>query len=352
MKRIFILLAVMMLTVGLFAEEAILIDFTKLGADIIPAPGADGQEQQMTQNKATVMDYGAVAGSSFTDEQKRIMKTSLAIRNWTVRLNSSARTVTREVLSFADEAQSKQYGTVMGIRINFPTEAWNSNAFIRPPFEIPAYEPAGEIDDEGNVTVTSDGVMTLSRFEGPDTDGTGKPDFGYGVVKNVGTIKSVAVNVYGLQFPHSLSVILIDNEGNEKIYHVDYLNFDGWAELQWNNPAYISQVRNRELRLTPLYPTATPFIKFGGFLVKRDGDKPGGDFICYFRDVKIIYDKAVLDTDRDIDDEGLWHIILDRETAKKKWEMSRFGQDQILRYLDQQKKATESTFTPSPTTTQ
>jgi hypothetical protein len=277
------------------------------------------------------------------------MKTSLAIRNWTVRLNSSARTVNREVLTYADEAQSKQYGTVMGVRINFPTEPWHANAFIRPPFEIPAYEPAADIDDEGNITPTSSGVMSMSRFEGPDPDGKGKPDFGYGVVKNVGVIKSVAVNVYGLQFPHGLSVILIDNEGNEKIFHVDYLNFDGWAELRWDNPGYVQLVRNRELRMMPLYPTSTPFVKFGGFLIKRDADKDGGDFITYFRDVKIIYDKAVLDTDRDIDDEGLWHIIQTRETAKKKWEMSRFGQMQILRYIEQQKKATEAGFTPSPT---
>jgi hypothetical protein len=347
MKRIFILLAVMLMTAGLFAEEAVLIDFTHLGADIIPAPEQEGEEQQMTQNRATVMDYGAVAGASFTDEQKRVMKTSLAIRNWTVRLNSSARTINREVLTFADEATSKQYGTVMGVRINFPTEPWNSNAFIRPPFEIPAYEATGTIDDEGNFTASDDNVMAHSRFEGPLGD-DGKPEYGFGVVKNVGTIKSVGVTVYGLQFPHALSVILIDNDGNEKIFHVDYLLFDGWAELQWNNPAYIQQVRNRELRLTPLYPTATPFVKFGGFLIKRDADKDGGDFVTYFRDVKIIYDKAVLDTDRDIDDEGLWHIIQDRETAKKKWEMSRFGQDQILHYLDQQKQATESSFKESP----
>ena len=100
--------------------------------------------------------------------------------------------------------------------------------------------------------------------------------------------------------------------------------------------------------MVPLYPTATPFVKFGGFLIKRDAEKAGGDFICYFRDVKIIYDKAVLDTDRDIDDEGLWHIIQVREEAKKKWEMSRFGQMQILRYLEQQKLATENEFTASP----
>ena len=347
MKRIFILLAVM-LTVGLFAEEAVLIDFTKLGADIIPAPAQEGEEEQMTQNRATIMDYGAVAGGSFTDEQKRVMKTSLAIRNWTVRLNSSARTVNREVLTYADEAESKQYGTVMGVRINFPVEPWNSNAFIRPPFEIPAYEPEGEVDDDGNVTASDTSAMANSRFEGPVND-EGKHDYAFGVVKNVGTIKSVAVNVYGLQFPHSLWVILIDSQGVESTFQVDFLNFDGWAELTWNNPAYIQQVRNRELRLNPLYPTSAPFVKFGGFLIKRDADHPGGDFVCYFRDVKLIYDKAILDTDRDIDDEGLWHIIRDREEAKKKWEMSRFGQMQILRYLEMQKQATENSFTPSPT---
>ncbi|MDR2551789.1 MAG: flagellar filament outer layer protein FlaA [Treponema sp.] len=348
MKRIFILLTIGLMAVGLFAEEAILIDFTKLASDSIPAPQQEeGQEEQMTQNRATIMDYGAVAGGSFTDEQKQIMKTSLAIRNWNVRLNSSAKTVNREVLTYAEEADSKQYGKVMGVRINFPTEPWNANATIKPPFEIPAYE-YGVVNDEGEVTAGE--VTRFSRFEGPDADEDGKPDYGLGVVKNVGTLKSIAVNVYGLQFPHSLSVLLIDAEGNEKTMFVDYLNFDGWAELYWQNPAYVQQVRNRELRLYPLYPTNTPYVKFAGFVIKRDAAHVGGDFVGYFRDVKIIYDKAVLDTDRDIDDEGLWHIIRDREDAKKKWEMSRFGQQQIMRYLDQQKQATESTFTPSPRT--
>ncbi|MDR1930345.1 MAG: flagellar filament outer layer protein FlaA [Treponema sp.] len=357
MKRIFILIAIALIAVGgLFAEEAVLIDFTKLGADIIPEEQTQeetdrGDQPKMTQNRATVMDYGAVAGGSFTDEQKRVMKTSLAIKNWTVTLASSSRNTSREVLTYTDEAASKQYGTVMGVRVNFPVEPWNSWALIKPPFEIPAYEPTGTVDDEGNFTAAEGGgggVIGLSRFEGPDEDQDGKADYGLGVVKNVGTIKSIAVNVYGLNFPHSLSVVLIDSEGHEKTMFVDYLNFDGWAELYWQNPAYVSQVRNRELRQYPLYPTTTPFVKFGGFLIKRDADRIGGDFIAYFRDVKIIYDKAVLDTDRDINDEGLWHIITDRETAKKKWEMSRFGQSQILNYLERQKQATEDTFTPSP----
>jgi hypothetical protein len=102
------------------------------------------------------------------------------------------------------------------------------------------------------------------------------------------------------------------------------------------------------LRLYPLYPASTPFVKFGGFLIKRDGGALGGDFIGYFKDVKLIYDKAVLDTERDIDDEGEWKIIETREDVKKRVEVQRFGNDQVLRYLETQKKATEDTFTATP----
>jgi hypothetical protein len=336
MKRMFILVAIALFIVGsLFAEEAILIDFSKLAADIVA-----NQDNQLTQNRATAMDYGNVAGGSFTTEQKAVMKTSLAITNWDVVLASSSRSVTNEVNSYTLEASSKQWGTVMGVRVHFPVESWNSWAIIKPPFDIPAFEPQAEVDDDGNIQPGEDsnGITGPSRFED-----------GYGVVKNVGTIKSIAVNAYGLNFPHALSAIIIDSRGNSQNVFMGYLNYDGWGELRWDNPAYITQVRNRELRLYPLYPQSTPFVKFGGFLIQRDGAKEGGDFIGYFKDVKIIYDKAVLDTERDIDDESHWNIIKERETAKKKWEMEQFGQDQVLRYLESQKQAPENTFTPTPT---
>jgi hypothetical protein len=337
MKRIFILVAIALFSMGsLFAEEAVLIDFSKLIADIVP-----NQDNAPTQNRATMMDYASVAGGSFTSDQKSVMKTSLAITNWEVALASSSRTVENQVRSYTLEAPSKQWDKVMGVRIHFPVENFNSWARIKPPFEIPAYEPQADVDDDGNISPSSEGgngITGPSRFED-----------GYGVVKNVGTIKALAVNVYGLNFPHSLSAILLDNQGNEKVIFMGYLNFDGWAELRWDNPNYITEVRNRDLRLYPLYPNSTPFVKFGGFLVQRDGAREGGDFIGYLKDVKIIYDKAVLDTDRDIDDEALWNIIYDRETAKKKFEMTQFGQMQVLRYLDSQKQAPETVFTPTAT---
>ncbi|MDR0623012.1 MAG: flagellar filament outer layer protein FlaA, partial [Treponema sp.] len=134
MKRIFIFVAIVLFMAGpLFAEEAVLIDFSKLTADIMP-----NQDNVLTHNRQTLMDYANVAGGSFTSEQKAVMKTSLAISNWDIVLASSSRTVGNMILSYTAEAPSKQWGTVMGIRVHFPVDPFNSWAVVRPPFEIPA----------------------------------------------------------------------------------------------------------------------------------------------------------------------------------------------------------------------
>jgi len=341
MKKMLILVVIAILAGPLFAEEAVLIDFTLLKADIRVRLSENDGSNQPNQNRRTMMDFSHVAGGSFTSQQRTAMKTSLAIENWEVLLASSSRTVQSIGLSYAKEAPSKQFETVMGVRIHFPIEPFNSWALIKPPFEIPAFEPQANVGDDGTIEPAegNDGITSRSRFEAAE-DG----EAAYGVVKNVGVVKSLAVNVYGLNFPHGLSAVIIDSLGNSKNIFMGYLNFDGWGELIWNNPAYVQEVRNRDIRLYPLYPTSTPFIKFGGFLIQRDAARQGGDFITYFKDVRVIFDKAVLDVDRDIDDEALWHIILDRETARKVWEMERFGQNQVLRYLEQQKQATELPF--------
>jgi hypothetical protein len=116
MKRMFILVAIALFAAGsLFAEEAVLIDFTKLAADIIP-----NQDNVPTQNRATMMDFSNVAGGSFTTEQKKVMKTSLALANWDVILASSSRTVTNQAKSYTQEAPSKQFGKVLGVRGSLP----------------------------------------------------------------------------------------------------------------------------------------------------------------------------------------------------------------------------------------
>ena len=141
--------------------------------------------------------------------------------------------------------------------------------------------------------------------------------------------------------------LLKDTDGVERRYFMGYLGFDGWKELRWNNPQYISEIRNREIRVYPIYPRGLPFVKFEGFQITRDAAPIGGDFIGYFKDVKVIYDKALLTSDRDIADEDLWGIIGKKEKARQNAEMQRFGNKQVNRYLEKAKLASEDEFTSS-----
>jgi len=341
MKKMLILVVIAMIAVPLFAEEGVLVDFTTLKADIHISTNPNDKSDTPNQNKQTVMDFSHTAGSSFTAQQKALMNTSLAIGNWEVHLASSSRTVQNVSLSFTKEAASKEFGTVMGVRVRFPVEPFNSWALVKPPFDIPAYE-LSTVGDDGKITPADqkDGITSMkSRFEAQED---GAPAFG--IIKNVGVIREVKVRVYGLNFPHGLTTILVDSMGIEKSMFMGYMQFDGWGELIWRNPAYMQEVRNRDLRIVPLYPFNTPFIKFAGFLIQRDAAKEGGDFVTYFKDVAIIYDLAVLDADKDINDEAIWNIIQVREERRKSFEMERFGQQQVLRYIEQQKQATELPF--------
>ena len=343
MKRTFsfIAAALLLATSVAFADESMLIDFTLLDADCV----ADEGTGEMTQNKRTVMDFSVAAGATFTDEQKEMMRTSLALPEWEIALNSSARNVqaladSKVVYAPVRDGANVPFAgqNVMGVRVLFPTWANNASAKIVPPFDIPAYEPLSDASDEGDRQEPTD-----------EQKASGKTLFedGYGVVKNVGTLKSIAVNTMGMNYPHGLYVLLKDNDNVEHRYFMGYLGFDGWKQLVWNNPQYITEIRNREIRVYPIYPRGLPFVKFCGFQVTRDASHIGGDFIGYFKDVKVIYDKAILVSERDIADEDLWGIITKKENARQQAEMQRFGNKQVNRYLEKAKLATETEFTSS-----
>jgi hypothetical protein len=329
MKRLLVFVAFTLAGVGaVVADENVLIDFSNLVPDIL-------LDQPNPQNKQTTMDFSTTAGANYTADQKAMMKTSLAIPNWYVDLASSSRTVGNSVSSYTKVSASKQFTNVMGARIHFPVASYNSWALIRPPFDIPAYE-FSEVDDQGVITQTDSSAFnsTQTRFEN-----------GYGVLKNVGAIKSLAVRVYGIAAPHSISAILIDGNGKSQTIFLGYLNYDGWATLTWDNPQYINEVRARSLRIYQLYPSYAPYVRFGGFIVQRDGASEGGDFVVYFKDVSLVYDKAQLETEnKDIDDESEWNIIKEREAERQKIEFTNFGKDQVWRYLEAEKKAPETYF--------
>ena len=304
MKKMLIFVAIVTLVAGsLIAEESVLIDFTKLAA-------AEGE-----QNAATEKDFSnSRFGSSLPESTRQALVSSLAIENWEIKLTSSARTVDNMVRSRIKQTDSSR-GAVMGVRIHFPVERIHSSALVVPPFEIPAYDP---------------------RFQDE-----------LGVLTNVGDIKSIEVNYYSLNFPHELSIILIDSDGKRRNIRMGYMNqtYEGWGKLIWNNPAYVQDARNRNLALVPLYPDFAPIIRFGGFEIRRDAMHPGGDFITYFQDVKIVYDKAVLDdADRDIDNEAVWSILEERDEARRIRELERYGQNQVMLHIEREKQTREPAF--------
>jgi hypothetical protein len=132
--------------------------------------------------------------------------------------------------------------------------------------------------------------------------------------------------------------------GEQKTIPMGYLNFDGWQRLTWENPAYIQDLRARAMRLYPLYPANSAYIKFVGFLIKRDAASSGGDFVTYFKDVEVIYDRAHDDENSDIDDEATWDIRKDRENAKADLENRSFGTEQILRFIERGRQSQNETF--------
>ena len=330
MKRIFILLVIAMMAPAAFAEQATLIDFAEL-VDTTTVGGTP-------QHEATLIDFADVAGASFTAEERDLMKSSLFIGNWEVDLNSSAQTALSQSNTKVLPAQvregaekyAEQY--VLGVRVMFPTEPYNAWALIRPPFEIQAYANPSIINDQGRVV--DDPNMAVE-------DAGTKFEDGFGVIKNVGVIKQIGISVYGVNFPHSLSVILQDENNRQVEVFMGYLDFDGWRTLVWDNPNYIEDVRDRELRSYPLYPNLAPMRKLVGFRVYRDGATQGGDFVTYIKDVTVVFDGARLQLEEDIEHDSLWGILAERETDRRAAELNRLGNQQVLRFVEQQLQSDE-----------
>lgn len=232
----------------------------------------------------------------------------MSIPNWAVKLAPSSASPENRVLSYCKPVESaKMEGEILGMRIHFPTAPFNSWAKLVPPFEIPFYE-----DAEGE-------------------EGTGSKFINKGVLRNVGTIKSISTRVTGRNFPHGLSISLKDEQDIVQEMFLGYLDFDGWRTLTWENPNYITDVKQRDLVKKPLYPQYMPSIKFDNFIIYRSGSNIGGDFVLYIKDVVMVYDLAILETERDINDEEAWGILQVRRDAKRAAEVRRLGLLQVLR---------------------
>ncbi|MCK5268920.1 MAG: hypothetical protein KAR07_12140 [Spirochaetes bacterium] len=255
---------------------------------------------------------------------------------WGIELNSSASSVLNIINSYVTNVKSKfwadrhkkYYGgqkiggynadsssDVLGARIHFPTLRQNCWAKIKPPFDIYAY------DEQGNVANAYNGV-----------------------VDNVGQIKAISVWIKGRNYQNGFAVRLKNRLGNEVEYYLGTLYFDNWRELTWLNPNYIENPKDRTLIRLPLYPRSRPFVKFSCFVVYRQMDMPGGDFVLYVRNVRLTYDKAVADdAGDDINDEKVWGILAKARQKAKVIELSKLAERKVL--LQQERAKLKKTKT-------
>jgi len=266
-----------------------------------------------------LVDFGTIENypeSSHQDKYtKEVIKVISAgdflLDKWRIELASSSRTAKNMEFSFTKAVDSRNLGRVLGVRVHFPTSRFNSWAKIKPPYPIEAF--SGESGDANE---------------------------NKGILRNVRVIKTIEVRARGRNFKHNLTLFLTDHRGKTRSVFMGNLYHHDWKILRWDNPNYITTVRNRVLQRSPLYPWDIPLIKLESIMLSRHMDEPGGDFVTYIKDIVVTYDLAIdLETKaaEDIDDEAVWGILKEVNQNRKQVEAKKIKE---LNYLIEYEKAT------------
>ena len=210
----------------------------------------------------------------------RVTANDMALENWVVRFNSSSNVTESRIHSYTKKIQTKDGKTVLGARIHFPKHPYYSHAHVGPLYEILEYDESGNEVNTGN-----------------------------GVVRNVSYIKDITVEVGGRNYNNRLILRLMDQDRGFKDIFIGYLNFAGWREILWKNPEYIADPSQRSFFRPRLYPRDVPYYKFYAFVISRPEGGVKGDFVVYFKKVKMTYDLMSVDKDiLGVDDEKNWGI--------------------------------------------
>lgn len=278
------------------AYKQVLIDFTKLGKET---------------NDQLAMSYGNDLSLTLPEDEAQNLPTiNYAIDNWVVTPNSSIRTVEvfRESRVEGVTAQAGKYEgqMVLGVKIQFPDYNFDMFVDIAPPF----------LPNTKNVAFLNNGYLD-----------------------NVGSVKSAYMTVYGLYQPEKIYLITEDTDGLEYQYAFGSLDFIGWRELEWINPAYIQDVRDRESDTRPLYPRASVQRRFKNIKVQRSAVDGTTDFVTYIKDIAVTYDKSVNDDlFNDFANEETWKILADSVSKREEILLKRTTIKRYFEYLEQRKQ--------------
>ena len=273
------------------------------------------QSEEITAGyTATLIDFDILGNEGQLKEEgdEDLSKLLKQMHNdkWRVLLNSSADFVANRRLSYAKNIRVNKNripsyvgnninDNVLGVRVNFPFSKFDASVEIAPTTEFSFY-------------VGKEGAAYLN---------------GKGVIHNVSVIKSIHAYVKGRNFPLDLYINLENSDGEVKSYYMGDLKFDTWRELTWENPDYIPNVKQRQLKnktVKPIYPILQNYLRLKSIKLKRRGDSEFivSDSVTYFAWIKVIYDKVVVDSEEEeIDDESNWGVyqsVLTKSLSKVK----------------------------------
>jgi len=308
----------LMSSVSFSAIKKTLIDFTTFEQNIAGVIEKDNQiHDQMMSDSANVSrnltNYG-FPQVKFTGDDWKLFQ-------WKIILTSSSSTIRNNVLSYTTNAKSKRFnGDVLGARIHFIQGRFLSWAMIQPPFQFFPYYDNGKNVNENDSGEENSLVM--------------------GILMNVGQVKSISSWVHGLNYQMQTAIRIRDREERTQDYFLGSLYFDGWRKLVWVNPEYTDNVQDRVLQRLPLYPKSFPYISFDSLIVYKPEVERGGDFVVYYKDVEVEFDRAVIREEMDIDDEGIWGILQRERLDKRVHDLKTIGEKLYL--LQQERRRQEA----------
>lgn len=302
------------------AVEEVLIDFSLLAPDT-PVDNPVHDSVSLLGFKDL---YPTATGISLSKEERDLVQVSLAIPEWKYIFNSSARRPSRirasglRAVVVAPQGSRYAGADVLGMRFDFQEGDANSWVLVEPPYTIP-------------------------RVPQEFISGTAIDFSQRGVIANVAQIQSISAEVYGLNYPHRVSVLYADVDGTIKERFLGYLDFEGWRTLTWENPHYVSpsvsvsnapeaaavnaddataagqddttanvdtesQAENA-VNKEPTYPSKFPSIALRGIRVWKNGSRLTGDFVGYLKEIRVNYDPiSIIDGDGDFDNEQIWQV--------------------------------------------
>jgi hypothetical protein len=259
---------------GAFALEQVLIDFSALTTDVV----LDGKEL----NGRTLISKTSVKqiGPDIPGKARFI---SLALKDWRIVFQPS--NTAADASSYVRETRVEREGflrsgaavdpkgvPVMEAVIDFShAPSGTAAAVISPPFEIPAFQDKLE-----------------------EKNGQGNMYDEYGVVKNTGAWKRIAIVLSADTGGSDLGIVLANEQGQETLYLFGRQHGKDWFERDESNPFYIEEVRARELRKESLLPPSIPYLRLAGLVVFRPPDKPNERVSIRIKEIRLDFDEAYL----------------------------------------------------------